>query len=104
MLQQLIYIIIGGLTGLLVFASADLPLIWRETAINTRTDIKEGSNYSSVKLLSTLIKAIAILIWVASLIAICYLIYKYAFYYDAVVDVRIDESFSPTPTDAPAPF
>tara|TARA_B110000116_G_C16668052_1_gene504892 strand:- start:50 stop:361 length:312 start_codon:yes stop_codon:yes gene_type:complete len=103
MLQQLIYIIIGGLTGLLVFASADLPLIWRETAINTRTDIKEGSNYSSVKLLSTLIKAIAILIWVASLIAICYLIYKYAISY-AVYDVGIDESFLPTPTDAPAPF
>ena len=67
---QLIYIIIGVLSGLLVFASADLPLIWRETAINTRKDSKEGSNYSSAKLLSTLIKAIAILIWLALLIGL----------------------------------
>ncbi len=61
-------IIVFGLIGLTLWASAEVPLIWREIALNTRT--RGGSDYKSVQVLSAVIKLLAVLSWVLGLTGI----------------------------------
>lgn len=63
----LLIVIMFGFLGLITWARADLPIIQREIAINTRAD-GEGPNYSLVQLLAVLLKVSAVIIWIVGLI------------------------------------
>jgi len=58
------------LLGIMVWASADQPLAWREIAINTRRNPDEGSPYTMLKVLSVCLKILAVLFWMAGIVAI----------------------------------
>ena len=60
----LVAIAIFGTIGLVLWASSDLPIIQREIAMNTRKDGESGPTYSMVKVLSTLYKVLAVILWV----------------------------------------
>ncbi len=63
----LVIVILFGFVGLMTWARADLPVIQREIAINTRKD-GQGPSYSLVQLLAVLLKISAVLIWLVGLI------------------------------------
>jgi len=61
------------LIGLIVWSCSDMPLAWREIAINTRKDAEQGSPYTLMRLLSICLKIFAVLLWilgVASIVAL----------------------------------
>jgi hypothetical protein len=58
------------LLGIMVWASGDQPLAWREIAINTRRDPENGSSYTMLKVLSVCLKIFAVLMWIAGIAAI----------------------------------
>jgi hypothetical protein len=58
------------LVGIIVWASADVPLAWREIAINTRRNGDQGSAYTMLKVLSVCLKILAVLMWIAGIAAI----------------------------------
>ncbi len=62
------------LTGLLLWACSEVPLAWREIAINTRSHANKGSEYSGLQDLSVLIKVFAIIAWVAGVVIVWILI------------------------------
>jgi hypothetical protein len=65
--------LVFGLVGLVVWTYADMPLAWREIAINTRRNAEQGSSYTPLKVLSVCLKIFAVLLWmigIASIIAL----------------------------------
>ena len=58
------------LLGIIVWASADQPLAWREIDINTRRNPQDGSSYTMLKVLSACLKIFAVLLWIAGIAAI----------------------------------
>lgn len=65
-----IYLIVQGL---IFWYCADLPLIFREIAINTRNG-KIGSEYKTMDKLSAVISLIGIICWILCLLHIIYAI------------------------------
>ena len=68
----IIGIFYGGLlavVGLVYWAGAELPLVWRETAINTRKT-EGGPQYNGLKTLAKILKLLAIFMWVMAVFAI----------------------------------
>jgi len=59
-----------GLVGLVVWTCADMPLAWREIAINTRRSAEQGSSYTPLKVLSVCLKILAVLLWMAGIASI----------------------------------
>ncbi|MBN2736397.1 MAG: hypothetical protein JXR70_05405 [Spirochaetales bacterium] len=62
-----IIMIIFTLIGIFLWASADFPLAIREIAINTRRKVKIY-DYAPLKVMSIMIKAFAVIIWLAGLV------------------------------------
>ncbi len=60
----------AAVLGLLVWASADLPLALREIAVNTRRDPEGGSGYPMIRVLSVFIRIFAVLIWAGGIIGV----------------------------------
>jgi hypothetical protein len=58
------------LLGIMVWASADMPLAWREVALNTRKNGDQGSAYTMLRVLSVCMKIFAVLLWIAGIAAI----------------------------------
>ena len=58
------------LLGIIVWASSDQPLAWREIAMNTRRNPENGSPYTMLKVLSVCLKIFAVLLWMAGIAAI----------------------------------
>jgi hypothetical protein len=58
------------LLGILVWASSDQPLAWREIAINTRRNPQDGSSYVMLRVMSVCLKIFAVLLWIAGIAAI----------------------------------
>ena len=58
------------LIGIIVWASSDMPLAWREVALNTRRNPDQGSSYTMLKVLSVCMKIFAVLMWMAGIAAI----------------------------------
>ena len=68
----LIGLIYGGLlavVGLVYWAGAELPLVWRETAINTRKT-EGGPQYNGLKTLAKILKVLAVIMWVMAVFAV----------------------------------
>ncbi len=70
------FIILAGsslffcITGLIVWVFADIPLILREIALNTRDkdQIINAPAYGGVTVLCGIIKAIAVLLWILAIV------------------------------------
>ena len=62
--------ILFGLIGLIVWSYSDMPLAWREIAINTRRNAEQGSPYTLMKVLSVCLKIFAVLLWIVGVAAI----------------------------------
>jgi hypothetical protein len=58
------------LIGIMVWAYSDMPLAWREIALNTRRNGDEGSGYTMLKVLSVCLKIFAVLLWVLGIASI----------------------------------
>ncbi len=58
------------LVGVIVWASADMPLAWREIALNTRRNPEAGSPYTMLRVLSVCMKILAVLLWIAGIATI----------------------------------
>ncbi len=58
------------LLGIMVWASSEQPLAWREIAINTRKNPDHGSQYTMLKVMSVCLKIFAVLLWIAGIAAI----------------------------------
>ncbi len=58
------------LIGIIVWASSDMPLAWREVALNTRRNPEQGSPYTMLKVLSVCMKIFAVLLWIVGIAAI----------------------------------
>lgn len=67
--SQLLFIVFG-LIGLIVWAWADMPLVMREIAINTRRNAEQGSSYILMRVLSVCLKIVAVLLWFAGIASI----------------------------------
>ena len=68
----LVGLIYGGLlavVGLVYWAGAELPLVWRETAINTRKGDGVGPLYNGLKTLAKILKVLAVIMWVMAVFA-----------------------------------
>lgn len=68
----LIGLMYGGLlavVGLVYWAGAELPLVWRETAINTRKT-EGGPQYNGLKTLAKILKVLAVIMWVMAAFAV----------------------------------
>ena len=63
-------VILVVLIGIILWASADVPLAWREIAINSRKDGSQGSTYTMLKVLSVCLKIFAVLLWIAGIAAV----------------------------------
>jgi hypothetical protein len=66
-------VLFTGLVGLVVWASADMPLAWREIAMNTRRDPAQGSPYAMLKVLAICLRILAVLLWgigIATVVAV----------------------------------
>lgn len=68
-LTALLTISLAFLLGLVYWAAAELPLVWRETAINTRKT-EGGPQYNGLQTLASILKMTAVLIWIVSGLAI----------------------------------
>jgi hypothetical protein len=58
------------LVGLIVWSFSEVPLAWREIALNTRRSTEQGSPYSMLKVLSVCLKILAVLLWIAGIASI----------------------------------
>jgi uncharacterized metal-binding protein len=58
------------LIGVIVWAFSDMPLAWREVALNTRRNPDQGSSYTMLKVLSVCMKIFAVLLWIVGIAAI----------------------------------
>ena len=71
--------LLSGLVGLIVWASSEMPLAWREVAINTRKVGEGGYGYSGLKVLSVCLKILAVLFWILGITAIVLINAGYTF-------------------------
>ena len=62
--------ILAVLLGIMVWASSEQPLAWREIAINTRRNSEQGSSYILMKVLSVCLKIVAVFLWFAGIASI----------------------------------
>ncbi|MGA2639319.1 MAG: hypothetical protein ABSG21_00280 [Spirochaetia bacterium] len=62
--------IVFVLLGIIVWASSDTPLAWREIAMNTRRNPENGSPYMMLRVLSVCLKIFAVLLWIVGIAAI----------------------------------
>jgi uncharacterized membrane protein len=69
LLSQLLFIIFV-LIGIIVWAYADMPLAWREIAMNTRRTAEQGNPYTMLKVLSICLKILAIILWILGVASI----------------------------------
>ena len=69
LVSQFLFLLFG-LLGLLAWAASEMPMAWREIAINTRKDPSNGSSYVLIKVLSVCLKIFTVLIWIAGIGAI----------------------------------
>jgi hypothetical protein len=69
LLSQALFILFV-LIGLIVWASSDTPLAWREIAINTRRNADAGSSYAMLKVLSVCLKILAVILWIVGIASI----------------------------------
>jgi hypothetical protein len=69
LLSQFLFIIFV-LIGIIVWAYADMPLAWREIAINTRRTAEPGNPYTMLRVLSVCLKILAILLWILGVASI----------------------------------
>jgi hypothetical protein len=67
--SQILFLLII-LIGIMVWAYADMPLAWREIAINSRRDGEEGNAYVMLKVLSVCLKILAVVFWIAGITCI----------------------------------
>ncbi|MGO9310998.1 MAG: hypothetical protein ACLQDL_18490 [Spirochaetia bacterium] len=58
------------LLGIMVWAASDIPIAWREIAMNTRRNPENGSPYTMLKVLSVCLKIFAVLLWILGVAAI----------------------------------
>lgn len=66
-LVSILSLVLFGVMGLAVWAGSEVPLIWREIALNTRKTA-QGSDYKMVQILAIIIKVFAGLIWLLGII------------------------------------
>jgi hypothetical protein len=59
-----------GLVGLITWASSDMPLAWREVALNTRKNGETGYPYMGLRVLSVCLKILAVLLWILGIASI----------------------------------
>lgn len=69
LISQFLFLL-AGLVGLIVWAWSDVPMMWREIAINTRRNPEQGSPYAMVKVLSVCLKILAVVLWIAGIASI----------------------------------
>ncbi|MGA2974234.1 MAG: hypothetical protein ABSF77_02890 [Spirochaetia bacterium] len=69
LISQFLFILFV-LLGIIVWASSDTPLAWREIAINTRKTGDQGNAYTMLKVLSICLKIFAVLLWIAGIASI----------------------------------
>jgi hypothetical protein len=69
LVSQILFLLII-LIGFIVWAYSDMPLAWREIAINSRRDGQEGNAYVMLKVLSVCLKVLAIIFWIAGIACI----------------------------------
>jgi hypothetical protein len=69
LLSQFLFLLFV-LVGIMVWAYSDMPLAWREIAINTRRNGNDGGSYPMLKVLSVCLKILAVLMWVLGIAAI----------------------------------
>ncbi len=58
------------LVGVTVWAFSEVPLAWREIALNTRRNTEQGSPYTMLKVLSVCLKILAVLLWIFGIASI----------------------------------
>jgi hypothetical protein len=58
------------LVGITVWAFSEVPLAWREIALNTRRNTEQGSPYTMLKVLSVCLKILAVLLWIIGIASI----------------------------------
>ena len=61
------------LIGVVVWAFSEVPLAWREIALNTRRNTDQGSPYTMLKVLSVCLKIMAVLLWIGGIAAIVFI-------------------------------
>jgi hypothetical protein len=64
----IVILVIFGISGIMCWASSDLPRVVREVALNTRREGSSGTNYPLIGLLSVMMKVWAAIIWLAGLV------------------------------------
>ncbi len=69
LVSQLLFLLVI-LGGVMVWAFSEVPLAWREIALNTRRSTDQGSPYTMLKVLSVCLKLLAVLLWIAGVAAI----------------------------------
>lgn len=69
LLSQFLFILVV-LIGVIVWASSETPLAWREIAINTRRNADQGSSYAMLKVLSVCLKILAVILWIVGIASI----------------------------------
>ena len=69
LLSQFLFLLII-LIGVMVWAFSEVPLAWRDIALNTRRTTEQGSPYTMLKVLSVCLKIFAVLLWIAGIAAI----------------------------------
>jgi hypothetical protein len=58
------------LIGIIVWTYSDMPMAWREIAINTRRDGQEGNAYVMLRVLSVCLKILAVVMWIVGIACI----------------------------------
>ncbi len=69
LVSQLLFLLVI-LIGVMIWAFSEVPLAWREIALNTRRNTDQGSPYTMLKVLSVCLKIVAVLLWIAGTAAI----------------------------------
>ncbi len=64
----IVILVVIGISGIMCWASSDMPRVVREVALNTRREGASGSNYPLVGLLSVMMKIWAVVIWLIGLV------------------------------------
>ena len=64
----IVILVVIGISGIMCWASSDMPRVVREVALNTRREGASGSNYPLVGLLSVMMKIWAVVIWLVGLV------------------------------------
>jgi hypothetical protein len=65
-------IVIFAFSGLAVWASSERPLALREIAMNTRREGAGGSDYVFLRIQSSLLKVLAVIVWNVGLLLVIF--------------------------------